>query len=128
MHCAVQLRYNAFFEIHTMLRLAVSSVVSVREISGSISGLVKSAQFRQRLATAATFLRSCVAQALSREDGPRHSLHALASYCEYNEDLIFDIILLFFIVIIGIFILLSLEAINALYELAYELPAICLPH
>ena len=24
------------------------------------------------------FLRSCVAQALSREDGPRHSLHATA--------------------------------------------------
>ena len=31
------------------------------------------AQYRQRLATAATFFRSCVAQALSRGDGPRHS-------------------------------------------------------
>ena len=27
------------------------------------------------VATTATFLRSCVAQALSRGDGPRHSLH-----------------------------------------------------
>ena len=27
------------------------------------------------VATPATFLRSCVAQALSRGDGPRHSLH-----------------------------------------------------
>ena len=33
-------------------------------------------QCRQRLAIAETFLRSCVAQALSRGDGPRHSLHA----------------------------------------------------
>ena len=30
----------------------------------------------QLLAAAATFLRSCVAQALSHGDGPRHSLHA----------------------------------------------------
>ena len=35
-------------------------------------------QCRQRLATVATFLRSCVAQALRREDGPGHSLHASA--------------------------------------------------
>ena len=42
----------------------------------------------QRLAIAATFHRSCVAQALSREDGPRHSLHASAYRHEYNEDLI----------------------------------------
>ena len=58
--------------------MAVSSVVkrtlSVREVWGSIPGPVKSAQCRQRLATAATFLRSCVAQALSRGDGPRNSL------------------------------------------------------
>ena len=61
---------------------AVSSVakrtLSVREVLGSIPGPVKSAQCRQRLATVATFLRSCVAQALSREDGPRNSLHASA--------------------------------------------------
>ena len=61
---------------------AVSSVakrtLSVREVWGSIPGLVKSAQCRQRLAIIATFLRSCVALALSRGDGPRHLLHASA--------------------------------------------------
>ena len=61
---------------------AVSSVakrtLSVREVWGSIPGPVKSTQCRQRLATVATFLRSCVAQALSRGNGPRHSLHASA--------------------------------------------------
>ena len=74
-------------------RPAVSSVtkrsLSVREVWGSIPGPVKSAQCRQRLVTVATFLRSCVAQALSRGDGPRNSLHASAKYGEYNEDLIF---------------------------------------
>ena len=35
-------------------------------------------QIGQRLATAATFLRSCVAQALSRGDGLRNSLHVSA--------------------------------------------------
>ena len=40
------------------------------------------------IATVATLLRSCVAQALSRGDGPRNSLHASAYYGEYNEDLI----------------------------------------
>ena len=61
---------------------AVSSVakrtLTVREVWGSIPGPVKSTQCRQRLATAATFLRSCVAQAPSRGDGPRNSLHASA--------------------------------------------------
>ena len=33
---------------------------------------------RQRVATAVTFLQSCVGQALSRGDEPRHSLVALA--------------------------------------------------
>ena len=37
-----------------------------------------------------TFLWSCVAQALSRGDGPRNSLCTSAKYGEYNEDLIFD--------------------------------------
>ena len=60
----------------------------MREVWGSIPGPVKSAQCRQRLATAATLLRSCVAQTLSRGDGPRHSLHASAYSSEYNEDLI----------------------------------------
>ena len=63
-------------------RPAVSSVakrmLSVREVLGSIPGPVKSTQGRQRLATVATFLRSCVIQALSRGDGPRNSLHASA--------------------------------------------------
>ena len=62
--------------------MAVSSVVkrtlSVREDWGSIPVPVKSAQCRQQLATAATFVRSCVAQALSRGDGPHNSLHASA--------------------------------------------------
>ena len=61
---------------------AVSSVakrtLSVREVWGLIPGPVKSTQCRQRLATVATFLRSCVAQALSRGNGPRNSLHASA--------------------------------------------------
>ena len=71
----------------------VSSVakrtLSVREVWASIPGPVKSSQCHQRLVTVATFVRSYVAQALSRGDGPRHSLHALAYYGEYNEDLIF---------------------------------------
>ena len=61
---------------------AVSSIAKrtllVREVRGSIPGPVKSTQCRQRLATVATFLRSCVAQVLSRGDGPRNSLHASA--------------------------------------------------
>ena len=52
--------------------------LSVREVWDSISEPVKSTQCRQRLATVATFLRSCVAQGLSRGDGPRNSLHASA--------------------------------------------------
>ena len=68
--------------LSSKLRPAVSSVVkrtlSVREVWGSIPRPVKSTQCRQRLATVATFLRSCVAQALSRGDGPRNSLHASA--------------------------------------------------
>ena len=60
----------------------VSSVakrtLSLREVRGSIPRPVKLTQCRQRLATAATFFRSCVARALSRGDGPRNSLHASA--------------------------------------------------
>ena len=37
----------------------------------------------------AAFLMSFVAQALSRRDEPRHSLHASAKYRECSEDLIF---------------------------------------
>ena len=32
-------------------------------------------QCRHRLATDATFLRSCIVQVLSRDDGPRHLSH-----------------------------------------------------
>ena len=67
---------------------AAKRTLSVRKVWGSTPGPVKSAQCRQRLATAATFLRSCVAQVLHRGDGPRHSLHASACNREYNEDLI----------------------------------------
>ena len=70
------------YMMHIYPEPAVSSVakltLSVREVLGSIPGPVKSAQCRQRLATVAAFLRSCVAQALSRGDGPRNSLHASA--------------------------------------------------
>ena len=45
-------------------------------------------QCRRRLATTETFLWSCVAQELSRGDGPRHSLHASAKYSECHEGLI----------------------------------------
>ena len=54
----------------------------MREVWGSITGSVKLAQCRQRLATTATFLRSCVALALSRGDRPRSSLHASAQHRE----------------------------------------------
>ena len=63
----------------------VKHTLSVREVWGSIPGPVKS----ERLATAATFLHSCVSQALSRGDGPHHSLHASALYRECKEDSIF---------------------------------------
>ena len=42
----------------------------------SISGPVQLDTESPVARTAATFLRSCVAQALSRRDGSRHSLHA----------------------------------------------------
>ena len=59
------------------------------DVVGSISRLIKSMQYRQRLATAAMFLWSCAAQALSRGNGPRRSLHASAQHCEYNDNFIF---------------------------------------
>ena len=37
-------------------------------------------------ATVATFLWNCIAQALSRGDGPRPSIHASAQYRECNDD------------------------------------------
>ena len=60
--------------------------LSVREVWSLIPGSVKSAQRRQRLPTVVTLLRKCVAQAQSRmRDGPRHSLHALVYFHEYDE-------------------------------------------
>ena len=56
---------------------------------GFDSPLVESSQCRQRLATAAIFLWSCVVQALSRGDGSRHSEHASTECHEYSEDLKF---------------------------------------
>ena len=79
-----QVGFNTISKYFTncFINRPVSSVakrtLSVREVWGSIPGPVKSAQCRQRLATVATFLRSCVAQALSRGDGPHHSLRASA--------------------------------------------------
>ena len=58
---------------------AVTSVVqilqSVLEVWVRIPGRSNRTQCRQWLATAATFLWICVAQARSRGDGPRYSLH-----------------------------------------------------
>ena len=68
----------------------VKTLLSVVKSGVRIPGRSNRKQCRRRLATAATFLRSCVAQALSRRDGARQSLHASAQKREYNEDLIFD--------------------------------------
>ena len=48
----------------------LSTLLLVREVWDSIPRQVKSAQCRQRLTTAAKFLRSCVAQAQAAEMGP----------------------------------------------------------
>ena len=40
-------------------------------------------------------VRSCVAQAISRGDGSRLSLHAAVQYREYNEGFIFVVRLIF---------------------------------
>ena len=44
--------------------------------------------FGNSIAKGSPFLCSSVAPALNRGDGPRHSLHALAKYRKYYEDLI----------------------------------------
>ena len=60
---------------HIIWRISsvVKHLLSVREVWGLIPRPVESAQCRQRLTTAATFLRNCAAQALNRGDGSRHS-------------------------------------------------------
>ena len=59
---------------------------SMQQVWGSILGLVKSDSVANGSPPLRRFFRSCVAQALSRGDGDRHSLHASAEYSEYNED------------------------------------------
>ena len=65
------------------------TLLSVRKVMGSILRSIESDTVSPTLSTAVTLLRSCVAQALSRGDGPRHSLHASAQHREYNKNLIF---------------------------------------
>ena len=64
--------------LHRPVSSVAKRTLSVREVWASIPGTIKSAQCRLRLAIVATFLRNCVAQALSPGDGPYHSLHASA--------------------------------------------------
>ena len=49
----------------------------------------RAGQIRHRVANGSPLLRRFFGLALSRGDGPRHSLHASAQYHEYNKDLIF---------------------------------------
>ena len=56
------------------------------EVLCSIFRLVKSATVANSLPPLRRF---CVARALCRGDGPRHSLHVSAQYCGYNEDFLF---------------------------------------
>ena len=57
------------FTCRLILQL-VQDIAIGAELFGSIAGPVKSDTVSQWLATAATFHRSCVAQALNRGDGP----------------------------------------------------------
>ena len=70
--------WQLFFTHTNEVSSVAKCTLSVREVWGSIPGPVKSTQCRQRLATVAMFLRSSVAQALSRRDGPHHSFHVSA--------------------------------------------------
>ena len=78
-----EINFPNFLPIHISTRAAVSSVVKRTRYRCGRSGVrlpgrSNRTQRRQRLASAATFLRSCVGQALNRADGPRHSLYAPA--------------------------------------------------
>ena len=55
----------------------------VQEVWGSIPKPVNWSHCRQQLATAATFLRSCVAQALRHGDEAHTLWHNAASYIDY---------------------------------------------
>ena len=70
--------------------------LSAREVWSSILGWSSRIQCRQRLATAAVFLRSCVAQLLSRGDGFRHSLHAPRSLVKVSACSCFRVFFYFF--------------------------------
>ena len=85
--CVVLFYLHEFYK-NRPVSLVAKHTLSEREVRGWTTRPVKSAQCRQLLATAAMFLRSCVAQALSRGDEPRHLLHASAYYREYSKDLI----------------------------------------
>ena len=74
---------------HTFYFGRLAQLLSARYRCGRSGVRFPDRSNRHSVATVATFVRSCVAQALSRGDGPRHSLHASAKYGEYNEDLIF---------------------------------------
>ena len=52
----------------------------------------RTGQIGHNVANAATFIRSCVAQALNRGDGPCHSFTRFGVYRQYNEDLTFTLI------------------------------------
>ena len=67
--------YLFFFCLNQFLRHGYRCGRSWVQLPGRLNWT----QRRQRLATAATFRWSCVAQSLSRGDGPSHSLHAWAN-------------------------------------------------
>ena len=75
--CAVE---DTVILAESYFRFAVSTSLAVRyrRFGVRIPGQSNHSQCYQWLATTATFLRSCVAQELSREDGPRLSLYATA--------------------------------------------------
>ena len=68
--------------------------MDIGTIGDRFPGRMIQIQRRQRLATAVTFLRSCVAQTLSRGDGPcQCPLVTRFGVCrEYNEDLICEVL------------------------------------
>ena len=78
--------------LFSRLDLVVTTSLLVREVWGSRPGPVKSDIVSPGTRHHGCFLRTlklnCL-MALSGENGPRYSLHALAEYREYNEGLIF---------------------------------------
>ena len=64
---------------HRLVSSVVKALLSVQEVWGSNSRPIKATQCCPQLTTTMTFLRSCVAQVLSRRDGPHYLLHNTAS-------------------------------------------------